>query len=138
MQNVNVIKRKGRPSTKNVQNVTYTPSLIDFSKVTKLNDLDIDPKMMNTFKSGLKVTTRQSILDRARFRFFDRWWHRARPADRAPRAPFRRRAVRAAAAGRRSARRLIFAPRESPCRSPMKHTRGQHSRSGRARRCLRR
>ena len=30
MQNVE-IKRKGRPSTKNV---TYTPSLIDFSKVT--------------------------------------------------------------------------------------------------------
>ena len=55
MQNVNVIKRKGRPSKKNIQNVTYTPSLIDFSKVTKLNDLDIDPKMMNTFKSGLKV-----------------------------------------------------------------------------------
>lgn len=52
MQNVNVIKRKGRPSTKNVM---YTPSLIDFSKVTKLNDLNIDPKMMNTFKSGLKV-----------------------------------------------------------------------------------
>jgi len=52
MQNVNVVKRKGRPSTKNV---TYTPSLIDFSKVTKLNDLNIDPKMMNTFKSGLKV-----------------------------------------------------------------------------------
>ena len=52
MQNVNVIKRKGRPSTKNVM---YTPSLIDFSKVTKLNNLNIDPKMMNTFKSGLKV-----------------------------------------------------------------------------------
>ena len=52
MQNVNVVKRKGRPSTKNV---IYTPSLIDFSKVTKLNDLNIDPKMMNTFKSGLKV-----------------------------------------------------------------------------------
>jgi len=51
MQNVE-IKRKGRPSTKNV---TYTPSLIDFSKVTKLNNLDIDPKMMNTFKSGLRV-----------------------------------------------------------------------------------
>ena len=51
MQNVE-IKRKGRPSTKNV---TYTPSLIDFSKVTKLDNLDIDPKMMNTFKSGLRV-----------------------------------------------------------------------------------
>ena len=52
MQNVNVIKRKGRPSTKNV---TYTPSLIDFSKVTKLEDLDIDPNMMATMKTGLKI-----------------------------------------------------------------------------------
>ena len=50
MQNVNVIKRKGRPSTKNV---TYVPSIIDFSKVTKLNNLDIDPKMMVTMKTGL-------------------------------------------------------------------------------------
>jgi len=49
---MNIVKRKGRPSTKNV---TYTPSLIDFSKVTKLNNLNIDPKMMNTFKSGLKI-----------------------------------------------------------------------------------
>jgi len=55
MQNVNVIKRKGRPSTKNVQNVTYTPSLIDFSNVTKLSDLNIDSRMMNTMKSGLNV-----------------------------------------------------------------------------------
>ena len=52
MENMNIVKRKGRPSSKNV---TYTPSLIDFSKVTKLNNLDIDPKMMNTFKSGLKI-----------------------------------------------------------------------------------
>ena len=52
MENMNIVKRKGRPSTKNV---TYTPSLIDFSKVTKLNNLNIDPKMMNTFKSGLKI-----------------------------------------------------------------------------------
>ena len=55
MQNVNVIKRKGRPSTKNAQNVTYTPSLIDFSNVTKLSDLNIDSRMMNTMKSGLNV-----------------------------------------------------------------------------------
>jgi DNA repair protein RadA/Sms len=52
MQNVEIKRKKGRPSSKNV---TYTPSLIDFSKVTKLNNLDIDPKMMNTFKSGLKI-----------------------------------------------------------------------------------
>ena len=55
MQNVNVIKRKGRPSTKNAQNVTYTPSLIDFSNVTKLSDLNIDSRMMNTMKSGLNI-----------------------------------------------------------------------------------
>ena len=55
MQNVNVIKRKGRPSKKNVQNATYVPSIIDFSKVVKLNNLNIDPKMMVTMKTGLKI-----------------------------------------------------------------------------------
>ena len=53
MKNVNVVKR-GRPSKK-IENVTYTPSLIDFSKVTKLSNLDIDPRMMNTMKSGLSI-----------------------------------------------------------------------------------
>jgi len=48
------IKRRGRPSKKKVaQNVTYTPSLIDFSAITKLNNLNVDPKMMETMKSGL-------------------------------------------------------------------------------------
>ena len=42
---------KGRP--KKVQNVTYVPSVIDFTQVTKLNDLDIDPKMMEQMVSGL-------------------------------------------------------------------------------------
>jgi len=53
MQNVNVVKR-GRPS-KSIQNATYTPSLIDFSKVVKLNKLDIDPRMMKTMKTGLLI-----------------------------------------------------------------------------------
>ena len=53
MQNVNVVKR-GRPS-KSIQNATYTPSLIDFSKVVKLNKLDIDPRMMKTMKTGLSI-----------------------------------------------------------------------------------
>jgi DNA repair protein RadA/Sms len=53
MQNVNVVKR-GRPS-KSIQNATYTPSLIDFSKVVKLNKLDIDPRMMKTIKTGLSI-----------------------------------------------------------------------------------
>lgn len=42
---------KGRP--KKVQNVTYVPSVIDFTQVTKLNNLNIDPKMLESMKSGL-------------------------------------------------------------------------------------
>jgi len=38
-------KRRGRPSKKaTAQNITYTPSLIDFSAITKLNNLNVDPK----------------------------------------------------------------------------------------------
>lgn len=44
-------KGKGRP--KKVQNVTYVPSVIDFTQVTKLNNLNIDPKMLESMKSGL-------------------------------------------------------------------------------------
>jgi DNA repair protein RadA/Sms len=45
------VKRgKGRPSTKNA---TYVPSIIDFNKVTKLNNIDIDPKMMESMSSGI-------------------------------------------------------------------------------------
>lgn len=46
------IKKRGRPA-KNVQNTTYVPSLIDFSDITKLKDLKVDPKMMEQMKSGL-------------------------------------------------------------------------------------
>lgn len=54
MQNIQVSKRRGRPG-KSVQNATYTPSLIDFSKVVKLDKLDIDPRMMKTMKTGLSI-----------------------------------------------------------------------------------
>lgn len=52
MKNIETTKRgKGRP--KKVQNVTYVPSVIDFTQVTKLNSLDIDPKMLESMPSGL-------------------------------------------------------------------------------------
>ena len=54
MQNIQISKRRGRPG-KSVQNATYTPSLIDFSKVVKLDKLDIDPRMMKTMKTGLSI-----------------------------------------------------------------------------------
>jgi DNA repair protein RadA/Sms len=47
------IKRgKGRPK-KNAQNTTYVPSVINFDQVAKLNQLDIDPRMMEQMVSGL-------------------------------------------------------------------------------------
>jgi DNA repair protein RadA/Sms len=52
MKNIETTKRgKGRP--KKVQNVTYVPSVIDFTQVVKLNNLDIDPKMLESMPSGL-------------------------------------------------------------------------------------
>jgi DNA repair protein RadA/Sms len=53
MENLKIVK-KGRPS-KSIKNATYTPSLIDFSKVVKLNKLDIDPRMMKVMKTGLSI-----------------------------------------------------------------------------------
>lgn len=44
--------KRGRPR-KNAQNTTYVPSVINFDQVTKLNKLDIDPKMMEQMISGL-------------------------------------------------------------------------------------
>jgi DNA repair protein RadA/Sms len=43
--------KRGRPA---VKNVTHVPSIIDFNKVTKLNNIDIDPKMMESMSSGIK------------------------------------------------------------------------------------
>jgi len=45
---------RGRPSTKHL-NLQVVPSIIDFSGVEELNKLNIDPKMMETMSSGLKV-----------------------------------------------------------------------------------
>jgi DNA repair protein RadA/Sms len=50
-----ITKRRGRPSKKDAQNITYVPSVIDFSAITKLNKLDIDPKMMESMSSGLSI-----------------------------------------------------------------------------------
>ena len=53
MQNIQIKKRRGRPSK--VQNVTYVPSIIDFKDIVSLDQLNIDPKMMETMVSGLNV-----------------------------------------------------------------------------------
>ena len=47
------MKKRGRPAK--VQNVKAVPSLIDFSKVTKLDNIDIDPRMMKVMKTGLSL-----------------------------------------------------------------------------------
>ena len=52
--NQEITKRRGRPK-KDAQNITYVPSVIDFSAITKLNKLDIDPKMMESMTSGLSI-----------------------------------------------------------------------------------
>jgi DNA repair protein RadA/Sms len=38
---------------KSIQNTSYTPSLIDFSNISKLNKLEINAKMMETMKIGI-------------------------------------------------------------------------------------
>ncbi len=50
---MNQEKKRGRPAK--VKNVTYVPSLIDFSNITPLNKLDIDSKMLEVMKSGLPI-----------------------------------------------------------------------------------
>jgi len=44
-------KKRGRPS----KNITYVPSLIDFSSVVKLDNLNLDSRMMETMKTGLPI-----------------------------------------------------------------------------------
>ena len=46
------MKKRGRPSTKNI---THVPSLIDFSQITQLNNLNIDKRMLETMRSGLAI-----------------------------------------------------------------------------------
>lgn len=50
-KNTTQIKKRGRPS----KNITLSPSLIDFSNIVKLSNLDIDARMMETMKSGLPL-----------------------------------------------------------------------------------
>ena len=50
---MNQEKKRGRPAK--VKNVTYVPSLIDFSNIAPLNKLDIDSKMLEVMKSGLPI-----------------------------------------------------------------------------------
>jgi predicted ATP-dependent serine protease len=50
------LKKRGRPSKKGIQNATYVPSIINFdNKVSKLSNLNIDPRMMKTMKTGLGI-----------------------------------------------------------------------------------
>ena len=46
------MKKRGRPSTKNI---THVPSLIDFGHITMLNQLNIDPRMLGSMKTGLSI-----------------------------------------------------------------------------------
>ena len=49
------VKRgRGRPAKQHL-NLTTVPSIIDFTGVEELSKLNIDPKMMETMVSGLKV-----------------------------------------------------------------------------------
>ena len=47
-------KKKGRGRPSKMKNVTPLPSLIDFSSLTKLNDLEIDTRMLESMKSGIR------------------------------------------------------------------------------------
>ena len=55
-KNMNIsMKKRGRPSKKNlVAGLTVAPTLIDLD-IIKLNNLDIDPRMMETMKSGMSI-----------------------------------------------------------------------------------
>ena len=43
------MKKRGRPA----KNVTHVPSLIDFGQITMLNQLNIDPRMLGSMRSGM-------------------------------------------------------------------------------------
>jgi len=45
--------KRGRGRPKSVQNVMHIPSIIDFSGIDKLGNLEIDPRMMETMVSGM-------------------------------------------------------------------------------------
>jgi predicted ATP-dependent serine protease len=48
-----MLKKRGRPS----KNVSYVPSIINFTSIETLKDLSIDEKMLETMKSGLVLDT---------------------------------------------------------------------------------
>ena len=50
-ERVNEEVRRGRP--KKVQNLTHVPSIIDFSNITKLSQLNIDQRMLESMKTGI-------------------------------------------------------------------------------------
>ena len=49
-----VKKRRGRPPRNKFQQ-DITPKVIDFKSLTRLNDLDIDPRMLETMPSGIEL-----------------------------------------------------------------------------------
>jgi len=49
-----VKKRRGRPPRNQFQQ-DVTPKVIDFKSLTRLNDLDIDPRMLETMPSGIEL-----------------------------------------------------------------------------------
>lgn len=53
------IKRRGRPA-KEMKNLTAVPSLIDFSQITRLSELDINPRMLEAMPS--KINTIDSFF----------------------------------------------------------------------------
>ena len=44
--------KRGRP--RKIQNLTPVPSLINFDQITKLNDLKIDKRMLESMKTGIR------------------------------------------------------------------------------------
>ena len=44
--------KRGRP--RKAQNLTPVPSLINFDQITKLNDLSIDKRMLESMKTGIR------------------------------------------------------------------------------------
>ena len=52
---MNTGKKRGRPSKKQVANFTVTPSAPLSLDIVKLSRLDIDPRMMETMKSGMAI-----------------------------------------------------------------------------------
>ena len=55
VNSMNTGKKRGRPSKKQVVEYNVTvPTVIDFD-IVKLNNLNIDPRMMDTMKSGMII-----------------------------------------------------------------------------------